>query len=855
MRSPGIRLHKLALFGWAVVVTAVLLLLSLPVLAGISSTKIQVNSSNIFSSYFLFFQFKIFFFLIIYLFFLYNDIWGFIKKYVKWLLWLTFISYVILLENFLYFAYRSYNRLLTEDIELGFYEGSIDLFVFTECFSNFIWILFIPFLTWLWKFGLYSCFRLGELDYEPFNEIWYRWFHEYYTFMPSPIWHAYYVFIVLNIIYWIVTYFLKKNNLIANKINYILILAKSPSLLAVFIDFIHNSFFYLLGLVIIHYPKLIYIFIYYPLLFIIKIVSLLGIDILQVRQICLDIFNTSVQLSTVDAMLYSKIEDSFFRVKFYLGLYIYLDIILIFIFFYLTKVNFVNLKFYEFKRYILSNYGFFINWDLVFKWYNYAYVIILFSVFNAIYSYFLYCVSMSQYSNIMGSIAIFTLIFVNIFIYGYLITRDLYFKDNNKSKYDTKIKFKSFFKSNKGYKTTFKIISYIYKYTSKSIKYKYLNKYQIARTKIQEYILKISYPLVLIVPALNLAVCWKLCYNNTQSAGNLSSLHEIGILRGYTPEFICRKNLGVNNCFIPYVTIRRYVKMNYMNNGIKLPKSGNYNTHFAQYITGLIEGNGTIHVPKTVRSVKGTINYPSIQIVFHLKDLPLALLIQKELGHGSLSKKKGANAYIYTVNNLEGLILLVSLLNGNMKTNKIEVLHRLIDWYNQYRNTTFEKKGFNTDSLTSNAWLSGFIEAYGYFSIRSTESAGKNPKIECKFELSQRRKDENQRDNLFFLNEIAICFESLVKLIRNDSNNPQYRVRTTNLKGNLAVVDYLTIYPLFGTKYSDYKDWVRVVQLFKEKPCNHKANMVYVKSIKSGMNDKRTLFVWDHLQNFYNLNK
>jgi cytochrome c oxidase subunit 1 len=34
MRSPGIRLHKLVLFGWAVVITAVLLLLSLPVLAG-----------------------------------------------------------------------------------------------------------------------------------------------------------------------------------------------------------------------------------------------------------------------------------------------------------------------------------------------------------------------------------------------------------------------------------------------------------------------------------------------------------------------------------------------------------------------------------------------------------------------------------------------------------------------------------------------------------------------------------------------------------------------------------------------------------------------------------------------------
>ena len=34
MRTAGVRLHKLALFAWAVVITAALLLLSLPVLAG-----------------------------------------------------------------------------------------------------------------------------------------------------------------------------------------------------------------------------------------------------------------------------------------------------------------------------------------------------------------------------------------------------------------------------------------------------------------------------------------------------------------------------------------------------------------------------------------------------------------------------------------------------------------------------------------------------------------------------------------------------------------------------------------------------------------------------------------------------
>ena len=199
-------------------------------------------------------------------------------------------------------------------------------------------------------------------------------------------------------------------------------------------------------------------------------------------------------------------------------------------------------------------------------------------------------------------------------------------------------------------------------------------------------------------------------------------------------------------------------------------------------------------------------------------------------------------------------MLLISILNGNMKTNKIFALHRLIDWYNQYKGTNLEKKGLNTEPITSNAWLSGFIESDGHFSLRSTES-GKYPKIECKFELCQRQKDHNNKDNLFYLDEIAINFESVVKSIRNDSNNPQYRIRTTSLKANLAVFNYLTKYPLFGTKFLDFKDWVKVVKLFEKGSFDHKLNMDYVKQIKSNMNDKRTVFVWDHLQNFYNLDK
>lgn len=337
----------------------------------------------------------------------------------------------------------------------------------------------------------------------------------------------------------------------------------------------------------------------------------------------------------------------------------------------------------------------------------------------------------------------------------------------------------------------------------------------------------------LILPALYLAIYWKLLniYKYlTQPIGNLWISNSYKILRDYTPKYIYYRNYSSK-------LGNDYKELN------KLP--------FSSYLTGLIEGDGTIIVPETLRSSKGKLNYPSIQIVFQLKDLPLALLIQKELKFGSLSRKKGVNAYILTINNYEGLIFTINLINGNMRTPKINSLYNLIDFYKDRIN--IDKKPINKSPLNSNAWLSGFIEADASFQVRTTIN-GKYPKFECKLEICQRRIDHKGFSNLEFLNDIAIFFDTEVKEIRSSNPKPEYRVRTVNLKGNNQIKDYLIKYPLFGTKYLDSIDWMKVLDLFNKGEHRTMLGKEKIIEIKSNMNNKRTDFTWDHIQSFYNIN-
>ena len=126
---------------------------------------------------------------------------------------------------------------------------------------------------------------------------------------------------------------------------------------------------------------------------------------------------------------------------------------------------------------------------------------------------------------------------------------------------------------------------------------------------ITDILLLLSLPVLagklFILPALNLAIYWELLYVHKciwQSIGKIWISDSYKFFRDYTPKYINYRNYSTQENLENYNS----------NKDIS-------NSSFASYLTGLIEGDGTIVVPKNLWSPKSKLNYPSIQIVFHLK--------------------------------------------------------------------------------------------------------------------------------------------------------------------------------------------------------------------------------------------
>jgi hypothetical protein len=83
----------------------------------------------------------------------------------------------------------------------------------------------------------------------------------------------------------------------------------------------------------------------------------------------------------------------------------------------------------------------------------------------------------------------------------------------------------------------------------------------------------------------------------------------------------------------------------------------------------------------------------------------------KILQNGNLEYPKGKKYLNLLIQDITTLHKIAVLINGKMRSLKIEALHRLINWFNSRPNQDqhLPKLGLDTTSLNSNAWLSGFL--------------------------------------------------------------------------------------------------------------------------------------------------
>lgn len=214
-----------------------------------------------------------------------------------------------------------------------------------------------------------------------------------------------------------------------------------------------------------------------------------------------------------------------------------------------------------------------------------------------------------------------------------------------------------------------------------------------------------------------------------------------------------------------------------------------------------------------------------------------------------------------------------------MRTPKIKALYDLIDWLNLSQNSkhlkeelinsshnSFKKLPLSSVSLNSIPWLAGFIEGDGSFQVRATASnaINKYPIVECRFEICQSKTNNNGFSNYDFMLDIANFLDSSFKEVLVNSKFPQYRIRTVTLASNIKLENYLNEHPLFSSKYLNYKDWLKILEFKKIAAASVRSTkgtkydsdfFDKVVNIKNSMNNKRILFVWDHLQGFYKLKK
>ena len=147
-----------------------------------------------------------------------------------------------------------------------------------------------------------------------------------------------------------------------------------------------------------------------------------------------------------------------------------------------------------------------------------------------------------------------------------------------------------------------------------------------------------------------------------------------------------------------------------------------------------------------------------------------------------------------------------------MRTPKIEALHRAIIWFNESYNCKIECLDLDLSPIDSNAWLAGFSDGDGNFSINLIDRKKKgiitSKRVQTFFRIELRQNyhrevsiEQGGTSYFKILSDISRYLGvNLYSRSREQKDKVfySYTVIYHNLKSNAKVIEYFDRYPLYS---------------------------------------------------------
>lgn len=235
-------------------------------------------------------------------------------------------------------------------------------------------------------------------------------------------------------------------------------------------------------------------------------------------------------------------------------------------------------------------------------------------------------------------------------------------------------------------------------------------------------------------------------------------------------------------------------------------------TAFGHYLAGLIEGDGHFS------------NTPQLVLVFNELDASLAYYIKGRIGFGNVYKVKNKKAVILVIANRQGLIKVLSLINGKIRSEKrLDQIKKNI-LSNPYFNM-FSNFSINTNADLNNHWLTGFSDADGSFQIKILTRKHRKPEVRLNFQIDQKNKDL-----------LILIKNFLGGNIGHRKSQNTYYFGSTSFTSARNVIKYFDQFPLLSSKHVNYLKWRNAYILIQNKDHLTEAGLNKITKLKKTMN-------------------